>query len=163
MIRPSPCVEPNTLPLSFTDEPLGSRRQPKMKYVYRLLRQGDIGEALVGKTVRLGSRPATTPELLSTVRLASPLSAAPTRVKRRPAAHTSSNVEGQWVGSFACAHKDWGLAWRGPCRTLGSNLGMTSGCRAKTSVVSCSRGAVEAAVRCSLSGGSRPLFSMCSM
>ena len=33
-------------------DPLGSRRQSKVKYVYRLLRQGDVSESLTGKTVR---------------------------------------------------------------------------------------------------------------
>jgi hypothetical protein len=38
----------------------GSRRQSKVKYIYRLLRQGDVAESLEGKTVRggLGGTPA---------------------------------------------------------------------------------------------------------
>lgn len=41
------------LPPFFAEESLvGSRRQSKVKYIYRLLRHGDIGESLTSKTVR---------------------------------------------------------------------------------------------------------------
>ena len=33
-------------------EPLAARRASKVKYIYRLLRPGDIGESLTSKTVR---------------------------------------------------------------------------------------------------------------
>lgn len=37
------------------DPELGSRRQSKVKYIYRLLRERDVGESLEGKTVRVAA------------------------------------------------------------------------------------------------------------
>lgn len=89
-------------PSSCSDEPLGSRRQPKMKYVYRLLRQGDIGEALTGKTVRSGSAAAAAVERLTgRLRGQPPLCCRNPCKAPHPAARTSNNVEGQWLGSFS--------------------------------------------------------------
>lgn len=71
-------------PSHSSDEALGSRRQPKMKYVYRLLRQGDIKEALASKTVRSGSATAAAAwVLLLSLPGGTPFSAAAKLVKRR--------------------------------------------------------------------------------
>ncbi len=46
------------------DPELGSRRQSKVKYIYRLLREKDVGESLEGKTVRVKAAPPAAAPLL---------------------------------------------------------------------------------------------------
>ena len=125
------------------DPELGSRRQSKVKYIYRLLREKDVGESLEGKTVRVAAAPppAAAPLLRPCLRF--PLGPCNTGTRqsgaRQPSGSSSAaavcRTGQQWQQHRCCCivleqqHQKGEVGMEPDCACLCSSCHASTGCQ----------------------------------